>query len=65
MSGYEKGERIQSLDELMTTEFIIWDNGCFRKVIHTGWVQSWQCHYAWMLLKSGALHKAIRKESNR
>lgn len=64
MSNFEKGVQITSLDELMRQEFVVWDNGVFRKVVHIGWVQSWQCRYAWMLLQSGALYKAIRKENN-
>ena len=36
MSNYEKGSQITSLDELMEQEFVLWENGSFRKVYHRG-----------------------------
>ena len=46
MKKYSKGEPIKSLDELVSQEFVYWNN----KVTHKGWFLSWQLQMA---------HKAI------
>ena len=60
-SDYTKGPRITSMDELMSQEYVLWENGTFRKIYPLGTVQSWQLRYAYMLVKAGQLYKAERR----
>ena len=56
---YERGEHIESLDELAKQDLVYMDH----KVYHRGWFGSWQFRLlAGMVSKSGRLYYAIPKE---
>ena len=56
---YERGEHIESLDELAKQDLVYMDH----KVYHRGWFGSWQFRLlAGMVGKSGRLYYAIPKE---
>lgn len=61
MSAYEKGKRIESLDELARQELIICQLGSASKALSRGWFISWQMKYAQDLITRGALFTAVRK----
>lgn len=56
MINFERGEKIDSLDELIDQDFIIFKD----KVYHSGWIISWQLRYAKLCLLEGC-YKAVRK----
>lgn len=57
---YGRGDRITSLAELDTQEFIY----CNGKVYHAGFWKSWQYRSVQTLLNQGRLYKVIRLEGN-
>lgn len=63
-SNFEKGKRIESLDELYSCEFIIFDYGGFYKVYHNGWFNSWQVRNCINLINNGCLFKAEKVEKS-
>lgn len=56
---YRKGDRITSIDELLSQEFVYWNN----KITHKGWFGSWQLRMTANAIKNGSIYKAIKKES--
>ena len=55
---YEKGEPIETLDQLVNQDFIYLNN----KIYNHGWFLSWQLSYANELISRKKLFKAIKKE---
>ena len=53
---YQKGKRIESLDELEKQEFIYF----FDKITHRGWFRSWQIRSALRYIDRGYLYYAIK-----
>ena len=59
-SKYIKGERIQSLDELIRQEFIYFNH----KVYHRGWVMGWKLKWVVDMIGRGLLFIATRKQED-
>lgn len=59
MRKYEKGQPIQSLDELAKQEFIF----CRNQVLHNGWFKSWPLRMAEDAIAGGVLLAEIKKET--
>jgi hypothetical protein len=58
MRRYTKGEPIKSLDELVSQEFVYWND----KITHKGWFLSWQIKMALNAIQTGnVIFKAIKK----
>lgn len=55
---YEKGEPIETLDQLVNQDFIYLNN----KIYNHSWFLSWQLSYTNELIISKKLFKAIKKE---
>lgn len=61
---YIKGNRIESLDELMRQPLVIHMalfNRGFQKVYHRGWFSSWSLKLAQDWIKMGSLYTAEKK----
>lgn len=59
MKKYQKGKPIKSLDELVSQEFIYWNN----KITHKGWFLSWQIGMTLNSIQSGnTIFKAVKME---
>lgn len=56
---YTKGDRIHSLDELSNQTFVIFDNECYRKTYHCGWICSMQIMVVKKMIDSGYLYYAL------
>ena len=52
---YKKGEKIKSLDELISQEFVYF----YDKITSVGWFGSWQLRWAKSMLDNGKLFKAV------
>lgn len=59
MSDFKQGKQIESLDELMKTEFIFLATE--GRVVHCGWFRAWQLNYAQNKIKSGKVFIAEKK----
>lgn len=57
---YRKGDKINSLDELMTQEFAFF----MDKVYHVGWFGSWQIKLASSWIKQGRVFYAVKEEKD-
>lgn len=67
MSKYKPGRRIDTLDDLIKQELIIfrpYPEGQHNKVYHQGWFMSWQMRCAMQLIKRGCLYTAEVIESD-
>ena len=53
---YRPGEKITSLDELESQEFIY----CNLKIMHEGWFKSWPFRLASNYIKWGSLRYAVK-----
>lgn len=63
MKKYERGEPINSLDELWRHEIIWFDTGNHHHTVNKGWFQNWDIRLCAMYIMNGWLFKAnIRKE---
>ena len=56
-SKYKYGDRITSLNELVTQDFIIFSG----RVYHIGWVLGWQLNMCNEYIKKGSIYKAVRR----
>ena len=54
----KKGEKVCSLDELMSQEGVYW----FDKYYHIGWFQNWTLTVANRIIKAGQVFKAVKEE---
>lgn len=57
---YKKGEKITSLDELMTQEFVYMRH----KITHKGWFSSWQIRWMKNWIDLGWVYKAEKIEGD-
>ena len=53
----QKGKRINSIEEMLKHELIIFDAGGYKKTYHKGWFGSWQIRYAQQVIKYGWIYE--------
>lgn len=58
---FKQGKTIQSMDELLKQDFVMW----YGKTKHISVIFNWQTKFVLDLINSGNLHYAIRKEDNK
>lgn len=67
MSKYKPGRRIDTFDDLIKQELIIfrpYPEGRYSKVYHRGWFMSWQIQMVMQLIARGCLYTAEVIESD-